>query len=608
MTRATSPRVEKLLRHFVLLAAALLTGLPLFCADAAEKKKDTRPMLDPPPPARPQSLTVARGQRIDVPLKIYGVQSDTLRYLIKTPPAHGKLSDLRAISREVSAVTYEPPADLAVTADRFTFSVQNHAGVSAPVEVTISIIDEPPRLAIPHTVEFAELLAGTTAVKEIEVANRGGGRIEGDVEVDPPFKVEGRRHYRLEAGDYTYFKIVFAPAEGGLFRREIRYTSDREFITTLIGSAQTPISAEPARIELRHGADSAVRTGAFEIVNRTGEPLTFKLNGGGRLQLPTTVSVTAHGRSMIAVSTRADDVAEIEDEVRIESEGFALRVPVRAFKVGPILRLAQHNLALGRIDATRGARSSVELENIGGTTATVSAEISPPFSLSETTFDVRPGEKKRVSLLVPPGTAQRYRTWLKFKAGNANAELEVEAELVGGMAASRPSQDETTEATRPARKASPDDETPWMPDLNVAKDIRVTGITSTSANIQWPIELNGAAKFRLDRLILTRDSAKELRNAWVEIPKITFARQGHLWVASLTGLEPQQSQTVRVVSLDPGGRPKEELFRLDFYTHPKRALPRPSLLSTLLTVLVAIGGFILWKRIRRQFSEPLSGF
>ncbi|MGB8167299.1 MAG: fibronectin type III domain-containing protein [Chthoniobacteraceae bacterium] len=600
--------MERFLRHLTrLLAAGAIAGLALTCADAAEKK-DTRPVLDPPPPALPQSVTVARGQRVDVPLKIYGVQSEALRYLIKTPPAHGKLSDLRAVSREAYLVTYEPPADLKVTADRFTFSVQNHAGVSAPVEVTISILDEPARLAIPHTVEYAELLAGATAMKEIEVANKGGGRIEGDLEVDPPFKVEGRSHYRLEAGDYTYFKIVFAPSEGGLFRREIRYTSDREFVTTLVGSAQTPISAEPSRIELRHGAASAVRTGAFEIVNRTGDPLTFKLSGGSRLQVPASISVAAHGRAVIAVSTRADDVTELEDEVRIESPGFALRVPVRAFKAGPMLRLAQQSLALGRIDATRGARASVELENVGGTTASVTAEIAPPFALSETIFDVLPGEKKRLTLIVPPGDAQRYRTWLKFKAGATNVELEVEAELFGGMSSSRAAREEDPETKRPARPKDPAELEPWMPDLNLAKDIRVTNITPTSANLQWPVDMNGAAKFRVDRLVLTRDSAMELRNAWLEIPKTTFTRQGPLWVASVTGLQPQQSQTVRIVPLNPEGRAGSELFRIDFYTVPKRTIPKPSLFSSLFVVLFAIGGFILFRRIRRQFSEPISGF
>lgn len=597
------------LRHLRLLAAGLLACLSLCCADAAEKKKDTRPVLDPPPPARPVSVNVARGQQVDIPLRIYGVQSKALRYLIKAPPAHGTLSEVRAISREVSAVTYSPPADLAVKADRFTFSVQNHSGVSAPVEVTISIYDEPARFAVAHSLEFAEILAGATAMKEIEVANRGGGLIEGDVEVDPPFKVEGPRHYRLEAGDYTYFKIVFAPSEGGLFRREIRYTSDREFITTVAGSAQAPISAEPSRIELRHGGDSAVRTGAFEIVNRTGEALHFKLSGGTRLIVPEIVSVAANGRTTITVTTRSEDVTEIEDEVRIESTGFALHVPVRSFKVGPILRVAQRNLTLGRIDAARGTRASIDLENIGGTTAQVTAEIAPPFSLTETAFDVLPGAKKRLAVILPAGDPQRYRTWLKFQAGPASAELEVEGELAGGMsAASRPSRAETSETKPTGRPQIAGEIEAWTPDLNIAKDIGITNITTRSANIQWPVELNGAAKFRAERLILTRDSAKELRNAWVDIPNTTFTRQGPLWIASLTGLSPAQSQTVRIVPLNAEGRPGEMLFRLDFFTLPERTLPKPSLLSVLFAAVVCLGGFILWKRIRRQFSEPISGF
>jgi hypothetical protein len=176
------------------------------------------------------------------------------------------------------------------------------------------------------------------------------------------------------------------------------------------------------------------------------------------------------------------------------------------------------------------------------------------------------------------------------------------------MAASRPSREETPETKRPAPVADPVDLPPWTPDLNIAKAIRVTDVTPTSANLEWPVELNGSAKFRIDRLILTRDSAKVLRNSWVEIPKTTFSRQGPIWTAHLAGLHPQQSQTVRIVPLDAEGVAGEALFRLDFYTLPQRALPRPSLLSTLIFVLFAIGAVTLWKRIRRQFTEPLSGF
>jgi hypothetical protein len=85
----------------------------------------------------PQKVTVPRGRKIDIPLRIYGRQREQLRYLIKAPPVHGKLSEPRAIERESSIVTYEPP-DLAVTSERSTFSVQISAGVSARVEVAIA--------------------------------------------------------------------------------------------------------------------------------------------------------------------------------------------------------------------------------------------------------------------------------------------------------------------------------------------------------------------------------------------------------------------------------------------------------------------------------------
>jgi hypothetical protein len=597
--------VHRFFRHSLsLLAAGTFLGLPPPSSPAAEKR-DTRPVLDPPPPALPQTLSVPRGKRLDISLRIYGVQSEQLRYLIKTPPAHGKLSEPRPISREVSVVTYEPPEELAVTADRFSYSVQNHAGVSAPVEVTISIVDQPPLLAIANTVEFGELLAGNTVTKDIEVSNRGGGYVEGELEVDPPFRIEGRTKYRLQGGDYAYFKIVFAPSEGGLFRREIRYSSERRYVTTVVGTAQAPISVEPAKIELRHAPDSAVRTGAFEIVNRTAEELTFQLAGGTRLQLPPTVSVGAHGRAAVAVSARPEDVLAFEDEVRVESAGFSLSVPVRALKVGPILRVAQHSLALGRIDANRGTQASVEVENAGGTVVKVTGEIGAPFALLEPTFDLPPGQKKRLTLNVQPSEPRRYRTWLKLKGGPTNAELEVEAELVGDFTASRPAKSPRPTAT-PA--PNPADLPPWMPDLNIARAIRVTAVTATSANIEWPAELNSATQYRAERQVLTRDSARALRIVWMDVPKTTFTQQGPLRIAHLTTLQPQQSQTIRIVPLNPEGKPETMLFKIDFDTPPRLSLPKPGKFSLLFATLAVGVALLVWRRLRRSLAGPISGF
>ncbi|MEA3209387.1 MAG: Flagellar-associated PapD-like [Chthoniobacter sp.] len=562
-----------------------------------------------PPPPMPQKVIVPRGRKVEIPLRIYGRQNEALRYLIKTPPAHGKLSSVREVGRETSAVAYEPPDDLAITADRFTFSVQSTAGVSAPVEVTIAIIDQPAQLAVPESVDFGELLAGGTATKSLELANRGGGLAQGELLVEPPWKIEGPCKYRLGAGELTNFKLTFAPTDGGQFRGEIRYTSDRDHSTALRGSSQAPISAEPAAVVLGSQPDSPLRVGGFEIVNRTPEARTFTLTAGARLHVEKSISVPAGGRVSVPVSAHAVDMEAIEDAVRVEQAGFVLRVPVKAPKVGPILRVASGNIILGRVEATRGAQTVIEVENGGGTVARVTGEISAPFLLPESTFDVAPGEKKQVPLVLQPGSAGRYRTWLKFKGPQlATVELQIEAELVGTPAATAGRQ--VAKATPKPREEDPAELPPWMPDPDVVRAIKITDLAPTSATILWPADLNEAARYRIERLMLTRDTAHALRKAWIEIPKTTFARDGARWSARLIGLQPQQSQTVRVVPLDAQGGAGQPLFMLDFFTPEKRTagLLKIGLFQWLLAGLVVCLAITAWKRLRHSLTESPSGF
>jgi hypothetical protein len=271
------------------------------------------------------------------------------------------------------------------------------------------------------------------------------------------------------------------------------------------------------------------------------------------------------------------------------------------------LRLPQASVRLGRVEARRGAQAVVEIENIGGTTADVIAEIGAPFSLPEPAFAVRPGEQKRIRLDVMPGPPQRYRTWMKFKGGATTPELEVEAELVSGAAiASRITHPEEAEKTKP--EPPPADPEPWMPDLNFARSIRVTNVTPTSADIEWPVEMNGARSFRLERLMFTRDSAREIRNVWLPLPKTSLTRRDPQWIATLAALHPNQSQTIRVVPLGPEGQPGNSLFRLDFYTPPAASFPKPGLFPSLLVAFLAIGAFVLFRKLRRHYTEPISGF
>lgn len=604
-THRVSLPARLMVRHLrplaLLVALAAFVAVPWPIALAAEKKKSTPVMAPAPPPAMPQTVRVPRGQKIDIPLRIYGRANEPLRYLIRTAPAHGKLSDPRVVEREASAVTYEPPGDFAVKADRFLFSVQSAAGVSAPVEVSINIVDLDPVLAIPASLDFGAILAGATAAKDFTITNRGGGLAAGEVQVPAPWKLEGRSRYQLAAGESAEFKIVFAPATGGEFRGEVQFTSDREHTTALSGTAAAPLSVEPAALELRHEPGFALRTGVFEIVNRTEEARTFQVSAGPRLRVEPQASVPPGGRLAVAVSMPASDVAALDgDAVRVETTGFALRVPVKAVAVGPILRVAQQHLVLGRVPADRGGQMALEVENGGGLPAAVSSEIGAPFALVPPTFLLAPGEKRQVAVLIQPAESGPYRGWLKLKAAPLIAEVEVEAELATGAGNPRSapgtSRPHRTERKRPEETV---ELPPWRPDVNVIKAIRVTELQPTGARIEWPADMTPAAKFRIERLMLTRDSAGELGNVWLHVPHVAFSREGPQWFARVSALTPAQSQTLRVVPLDEAGAPGASLFKIDFFTPPApRRFSPPSLLQWLLLALAVCVGALVWKRRR----------
>src|SRR5207249_4297829 len=107
--RPFSPAVFRHWPIFRALALSFLFGALLIPAALAEKKdKKSQEQKLPPPPPQPveQELSVPRGEPLEIRLRIVGRKSETLKYLIRAGPEHGKVSEPRQISQEVSLVTY----------------------------------------------------------------------------------------------------------------------------------------------------------------------------------------------------------------------------------------------------------------------------------------------------------------------------------------------------------------------------------------------------------------------------------------------------------------------------------------------------------------------
>lgn len=303
----------------------------------AERKAAVR--VAAPPPVVGLSTSVHRGETVDIPLRIYGTRSQTLDFRIRSQPQTGTLSAVTRTGQESASVRYTPTANIAVKRDRFSYAVSSREGVSASADIWINIVDLPPILITPMSVDFPRSMAGGNSSQEFEIANRGGGIAEGDFELTEPWSIEGGHHYRLGAGEQRTFKILFAPAVEGASSGELRYSSHPERATTLRGMAHPPLSLSPAALELQHDPESAVRAGTFAAINNTPENQTLKFTASDRLLFARIQAIAAGGRKNVVVQMSANDLSALSEEIRAEAGGYSAIVAVTAAPIAPIVRV-----------------------------------------------------------------------------------------------------------------------------------------------------------------------------------------------------------------------------------------------------------------------------
>ncbi len=119
-------------RRYLVLIALL--------AVAAAQADPKDPPIVPPPMAQPQSLSIFRGRSIDVPLRAQGRAPGQLKFLIRSLPAKGRLSEIRLTGPKSAEITYFHD-DTSEETDSFTFAVQAFdSPVSAAAPITITIV------------------------------------------------------------------------------------------------------------------------------------------------------------------------------------------------------------------------------------------------------------------------------------------------------------------------------------------------------------------------------------------------------------------------------------------------------------------------------------
>ena len=595
----------------LLLLSTLLPGAVL----GKTERGDGKPLNLPPAPPIPvpQVVKVGRGEKVEVPLRIYGSQKDELRFLIRASPEHGKLSAPVPAGREAATVVYEAPADLGVTHERFTYAARSSLGVSAPADVQIMIIDKPPSLRVSGAADFPAILTGTTATQTIELANEGGGMAEGDLEVDPPWRVEGAAKYHLAAGAKRTFLLRFAPERAGNFQSEVRYTSQRDRFTLLSGKAAAPLAVEPSSLDLHNAPGDPVREAAFEVLNNTDQEIVVALEGVERLEFPKSVPVPAKARLAVTVRTAKGDVDDLRDDLQLSGAGTVLHVPVRGPAAGPVLRSLQESLRFAPGPMGAGGAATAAVENVGGSMGSWKCEIASPFKMADSKLELAPGEKRMITVRIDAGEPGQYEGNLKITGEKQTLEIPVAAAITGAQASFLPASSpmasvsampvtsqaavtpvlpaasEPGEGTLPSEQNRP----AWM-------NATVAERGSTYAILTWPATASNVTQYKLEDRVLSLDAQHSLKTDWVQMPGASTRVENNRVVAEVRGLKPHSPHTIRVSPVEPGGITGAPLFMFQFMTADAFSPFRLSASRLLLIALCVAAALVGWNRFQRS--------
>jgi hypothetical protein len=541
-----SMRPRRYLVLFTLLAGASIQAEP----------KD--PPLVPPPMAQPQTLSIFRGDNIEVPLRAQGRAPSQLKFLIRSYPANGRLGEVRLTGLKSAEVTYFHDAT-SEGGDSFTFAVQAiDSPVSAAAPVTINISEEPPNLSVEKSVDFGTMEVGTTREAEIILRNSGGGELEGQMEVPPPWRIVGAKGYRLTRKQEDTVQIVCAPTEPDEYTGKLVFSHDARVTVDLTANAISPFELSPAReIQLTSQDAGTLRSANVAIRNRTTRDRTLRISLPAELAVPNPIVIPAGGEQKIALTTKPGFLGALETTMTLESEGFRQSLPVRVVSLPPSLHIEpREGLDFGEIEPRRRYRGSLRVKNAGGSAARLQTKVPSEVLLvpDPNSAVLQPGQTRIFEVAFEVSSPGSYRSEITISSSGANP---VTIPIVGNTLAQageakKISTKALSSATEPTLAAvesqSPSETAPAI------RQVRILKADSRVFEVAWDRPKTEPVAWIIQQRHLEMTSAGPPETVWRDLKNVRFFEQGNLIGARFENLAPGQMWFLRIISIDEQGR------------------------------------------------------
>ena len=589
----------------LILAAVLVLGVT---PHTHAQRESTLP---PPPLAEPVAIAVHRGKEVEISLRASGRTPSPLKFLIRSQPRHGTLGEIQSSGPRSASVVYRQDPDSSATHDRFRFAVQAvDSPVSAPAEVTISILESPAQITAPESVDFGTTGVGKIATTKIPLRNTGGSPGIARVSVDPPWTIEGPAERLIPPGGEFPVIVAFSPNSARRFEGTLRLSGFPDVFTRLQGEGRHLLSVTPSG-EIFLPAENG-REAMFSVKNHSEAPQLVRIEVPQGLQIPDPVEIPPGESSKIVLKVRPDWNAGIDGEAVLSSSGLELRVPVRA-EPEPARLESGDSLDFGILVEGARIEKTFAIRNVGGQPADLAVSAPPEIVVFP--------EPSRV--VIPPGESQTFTAALYgnqhmqspgkliFTTGNA-ASLEIPwrvrardtpAEIPLPTLPTFPAAGIAAQSWKPSgQSAEEGSETLWVPEGGFEFLSAVPG----RVRLAWKTPIPPPARYSLEwrSLVFAGDDLPPSVK-WNPMPSCRFSESEGRVTAEIMRLPPDSAWIVRFVLWNDAGTQTGHSEALRIVSPPLPPPPFGGLIAVVLGigVIAALAIFLIRRAHRSSVEE-----
>jgi len=539
---------------FLILGMTLLGWHPAWA-------KEIEQVAKPPPLAKAGSASVYLPESADIPLNIGGRVVEPLSFLIRKPPRHGTLGNVRQTGRTSAVVTYTPDAKAVPGEDVFTFAAQSmDSPVSAPASVWIRLLEKPPVLEHVGVLDFGTVYLGDTAGRELVLKNIGGGRAIGQLRATPPWSVSGNSTYQVTSGSAARMGLVFRPAEERDFSDKVRL-GDKAFVE-LRGTGAAPITWPKAGLVFSP-EQRAKGFAEVAVTNQSPQERTLIPEWPDFVKAPRAIPLAPGETAVVKAEITGPVTNVFQGSVNFRFGNFTGGIPLTVYPQPARLVLSESTLELGDAPKGKELRGKFTVKNTGETDAPISIPapdemlITPdPRNLvleagGERAFEIRFSSFK-------PG--RHSETIVVRTPAGEPAQLQVHASV----------RDTTSLSVEKFLAIPESDRAPEPTAGNAAPVTEISPALSTPHEIEisWKATSPETAGFRIERRRISIGKDDRPLAEWFPWPEARVRSDNGTARARFERLPENTRWTIRIIGLDALGNPGPASLPFQISTQP----------------------------------------